>query len=549
MVVVALDRQDLASLLGREVSTEKLEEVLPRMGMEIKGWEDDVLRVEVLYSRPDMQSVEGVARALKGHLGLAEGMPAYDLKVSGIDFLADPNVAEVRPYVVGGLVTDLPLTEALVVSLVDLQEKLHVGLGRRRRKVAIGLHDADTVEPPFRYKAFPPDGARFVPLGGAEEMSLGEILRDHEKGREYAPILEGKPLLPLILDAREQVLSFPPIINGTVTALTPETENLFIDVTGTDFAAVSSALNILMTALAERGGQLASVTIMHPEEAFDTPDLAPRSWEVSLKRTNAWLGLSLSRKKAVDALRRMRLDTKGRGDRIEVSVPAYRTDILHEVDLMEDVAIGYGYHRIAPTLPGHGTLGGASPLNEFTKALRQVLVGHGLQEIRTLTSEDAESPFRAPDGAVEIRNPLSSDLTVVRASLLPSVLRILQLNRRRELPQRFFEVDDVVLGGYNRRHVAGVLIHPKAGFTEVKGLVEGVLRDVGLTLKVEGEEDPNFLAGRCAQALVGEERLGILGEVHPEVIVAYELRNPVVGFELDVEALFALAREPGPAKD
>lgn len=546
MVVVALDREDLASLLGEEVPREKLAEVLPMMGTELKGWEDDVLRVEVLYSRPDMQSVEGVARALKGHLGLEEGMPAYDVRVSGIDFLVDPNVADVRPYVVGGLVTDLPLTEALVISLVDLQEKLHVGLGRRRRKVAIGLHDADTVEPPFRYKAFPPDGFRFVPLGGSQEMSLGKILRDHEKGREYAPILEGKPLLPLIIDAEEQVLSFPPIINGVVTALTPETKNLFIDVTGTDFPAVRSALNILMTALAERGGRLASVTIMRPDGALDTPDLAPASREVSLKRTNAWLGLRLRRKEAVAALRRMRLDTGGRGDRIEVSVPAYRTDVLHEVDLMEDVAIGYGYRRIEGTLPAHGTLGQASPLNEFTKALRQVLVGHGLQEIRTLTFQDAKAPYRAADEAVEIRNPISSDLSAVRAGLLPSVLRILELNRRRELPQRFFEVDDVVQDGYNRRHLAGALIHPKAGFTEVKGLVEGILRDVGLALEVEGAEDPNFLLGRCASARAGEVRLGVLGEVHPEIIVAHELRNPVVAFELDLEAIFALVSEGAP---
>lgn len=543
MVVVSLDYGDLSSLLGEEVPKPRLEEVLPRLGSELKGWEDDVLRVEVLHSRPDMHSVEGIARALKGQLGIEEGMPAYDVKVSGIDFLVDPNVKEVRPHVVGGLVTDLPLTEALVVSLVDLQEKLHVGLGRRRRKVAIGLHDADTVEPPFRYKAFPPDAVRFVPLGGSREMSLGEILRDHEKGREFGPILEGKPLLPVILDREERVLSFPPVINGVVTALTPETENLFIDVTGTDAVAVHSALNVLMTALAERGGRLASVTLMRPDEATDTPDLTPQAWEVSLKRTNALLGLSLARKEAVAALRRMRLDATGRGDRIAVSVPAYRTDILHEVDLIEDVAIGYGFHRIEPTLPRHMTLGLALPLNEFTRAMRHILLGHGLQEARTLTFQDASSPYRPPHDAVELVNPLASDLGEVRASLLPSLLEVLRLNRRRELPQRFFEVDDAVRDGVNRRYAAGVVVHPKAGFTEVKGLVQGILRDVGLPLEVEDEEDPNFLEGRCARAVAKGEPLGLLGEVHPKLVVAYELGNPVVAFELDLEAAFSLVHE------
>ncbi|MEE9601117.1 MAG: phenylalanine--tRNA ligase subunit beta [Thermoplasmata archaeon] len=543
MVVVSLNYRDLVSLLHRKVPLKELEGTIPMMGAGHEGVEDGVIRMDIFPNRPDMYSVEGVARALRGFLGIEAGLPQYDLRVGGVDLLADENVEEVRPYVVGGLVRGLRLTEELVVSIVELQERLHTGLGRRRKKVAIGLHDFDKVTTPLRYKAFRSDEVSFMPLGSSNEMTLGQILKEHEKGREYGWILEGKDLLPLILDDNDAVLSFPPIINGTVTALTPETTNVFVDVTGTDFQAVSSALNIIMTAMAERGGQLNSVTIICPDRAIETPDLNPSVRELSVTRANELLGLNLSAKEAVSCLRKMRLGAKAQGGTIQVEIPAYRTDILHEVDLIEDVAIGYGFQKFEPELPQEMTVGQPSGLNEFTKAFRQVLIGHGLQEVRTLTFQDADVDYRAKQRPLGLINPITSDLNIVRSSLLPSVLEILRLNRRRELPQRIFEIDDVVLEGHNRRHVGGAIVHPKAGFTEVKGLAQGILRDLGLTAEVEEEEDENFLEGRCARPTVDGRSVGLFGELKPEVIVAYDLVNPVVAFELDVEEIFGILKD------
>ncbi len=430
-----------------------------------------------------------------------------------------------------------------MVSIVELQERLHTSLGRKRKKVAIGLHDFDSVETPFRYKAYGPEEVSFVPLGGSEETTLGQILREHEKGREYAWILEGKDLLPLILDEGDQVLSFPPIINGNVTVLTPETENIFVDVTGTDFQAVSSALTIIMTAMAERGGQMKSVTIIYPDRAIETPELTPLTRDVSLARTNDLLGLNLSSKEAVTSLRRMRVGATAKGDSIRVEIPAYRTDIMHEVDLIEEIAIGYGFEKIEPRLPEWMTMGRVSALNEFTSVLRGILIGHGFQEVRTLTFQNSKLGYIADHGPLDIANPISSDLDVVRSSLLPSVLEILRLNRRRELPQRLFEIDDVVLKGRNRRRLGGAVIHPKANFTEVKGLVQGILRDLSLGMDVGEERSQNFLEGRCAGPIVDGRGVGILGELKPEVILSYELANPVVAFELDVERIFEILRE------
>lgn len=537
MVVVALDHGELTALLGKEVPLEELERAIPMLGAGHEGVEDGVLRMEFDPNRPDLYSVEGVARALRAFLGLRPGPPSYEVGVSGLDLLADPAVEAVRPHVVGGVVRGVRLTDALVASVVELQERLHTGPGRQRRKVAIGLHDLDRVEPPFRYTALGRDEVRFVPLGSEAEMSLGEVLRDHEKGREYGWILDGAERVPVILDAQDEVLSFPPIINGRRTELSPQTENLFVDVTGMDVVAVRGALNILVTALAERGGRLESVTVITPEEAFDTPDLAPLPREVSLRGANALLGLDLRPKEAVACLERMGLAARARGDVLAVEIPAYRMDILHDVDVVEDLAIGYGIERFPSVLPRALTVGAPAPLNEFTEVLRQVLVGHGLQEVRTLTFQDPELPYRPREPPLSVANPVTADLRTVRSSLLPSVLDILRLNRRRELPQRIFEIDDVVLGGRNRRHAAGALVHARAGFTEVKGLVLGVFRDLGLPVDVEEEEDPNLLAGRCARPVVDGRSLGFFGELLPEVIVAYELTNPVVAFELDVQGI------------
>ena len=243
------------------------------------------------------------------------------------------------------MVRGVEMDDRMVKSLVDLQERLHTTTGRKRRKVAIGIHDLDRVEPPFTYKAVRPHDIRFVPLGRAEELDLAEILATHEKGMEYAQILEGKEVYPIIVDRKGTVLSFPPIINGVRTQLTPDSRNLFLDVTGTEMEAVSGALNILATALAERGGKIQTVRTVYPDRTLATPDLAPFPMAVDLRRAQELLGLNLTPEEAEGLLRRMRHDARAEGTTIHDQAAAYRKDLLHEVDLVEDLAIAWGYDR------------------------------------------------------------------------------------------------------------------------------------------------------------------------------------------------------------
>lgn len=527
---------DLVALLGKQVGVEELVDRITMMGSGSEGVQGDVLTFDVFPNRPDMYSVEGIARGLRGYLGLETGLPSYTVAPSGIEFRVDASVVDVRPCAVGGVVRGVELEDPLLRSLVDLQEKLHLTLGRRRRKVAIGIHDLDKVRPPFTYRAVLPQEVRFTPLGMAEEMDLLDMLHRHEKGREYAHLVAGKPRFPVIQDARGEVLSFPPVINGILTALTPDTRNLFLDVTGTDADAVNGALNILSCALAERGGRVESVRTAYPDGARATPDLTPRAHALDLDRANALLGLSLAPAEAVELLGRMRYDARADGQAVHVLAPAYRTDILHPFDVAEDIAIAWGYDRYPRGLPRRQTVGDPLPLNEFSDALRILMIGYGYQEVMSLTLSAPSEPFASGVRAV-VRNPVTSDLNSLRSTLLPSLMNILRLNKHRELPQRVFEVGDVVVGARNVRRLGAAAIHHKASFTEAKSLVLSLLRDVGAPGAVEPVADENFIPGRVASVLAGEREVGRFGEVHPRVLEGYTLVQPAIACELDVAAL------------
>ncbi len=536
MTNVDVPYDGLIDLLGKRLSLEECVDRITFMGAGPEGVQDGVMTFDIFPNRPDLYSVEGIARGLRGFLGLELGLPNYQVDSATTDFIVHPNVAEVRPFAVGGIVRGLDLDDALLLSLVDLQEKLHLTVGRKRRKVAIGIHDVDRVTPPFTYKAVLPQDVRFTPLGLAEEMDLLDILVKHEKGREYAHLVASQPVFPIIIDTKGQVLSFPPVINGILTQLTPDTRNVFIDVTGTDLEAVGGCLTIIATSLAERGGKIELVRTKYSDRTLETPDLTPRPHTMNLRRANELLGLSLKPSEAVEFLRRMRHDARAEGEVVTASSPAYRLDLLHEVDLSEDLAIAWGYDRYPRGLPQRATIGEPLAANEFTETLRTLLIGYGYQEVMSLTIASAKEPVETPP-RVELLNPLGEDFTTLRSSLLPALLNIFRLNKHRELPQRIFETSDVVLGAKNVRRIAAAAMHHKAAFTEAKSLVLSLLRDVGRSGDVRAVEDANFIPGRVASLLLEGRDVGRFGEIHPRILEAYTLVQPVVAFELDVAPL------------
>jgi len=540
MPVVKLRYSELVDLLGRKVPRETLLDTIPMLGADLERVEGDEWGVEFFPNRPDLYSPPGVARALRAYLGLRPGLVRYPVGSSRWRVDVAPSVRKVRPVLVGALVDGVRMDDRRIQSLMDLQEDLHWGLGARRRKVSIGVHDRAALSPPLAYEAVPPDSVSFVPLQGEKEMTLREILAEHPKGRAYAHLLAGSPRYPLLRDAKGQVLSFPPIINGTLTTVTGTTRDLFVDVTGTDEIACRRALAIVAAHFAEDGAKLRAVTIRAGARRVRTPDLSPSRRTLDPARARALLGFDLSPRDMAACLARMGHRASFSRGRLRVESPAWRTDLLHEVDLVEDVAIGHGYREVPETAPRSVTFGAPLASERVGEAAREAMLGLGYSEVMTLSlTSDRESheALHVLRSRVTLANPITEDHTIVRTSLLPSLLSILRANVRRDLPQQIFEVGDVVTPvpkgpPENRRMLAAVRIAPRASFTEAKSLAQALLRDLALPWQIRATEHGAFVEGRCGGLFRDDEPWGVFGEIHPRTVEAFGLGNPVIALEL-----------------
>jgi phenylalanyl-tRNA synthetase beta chain len=543
MPLVTFNYKDFIDVLGYDISKESLIEKLPMIGGDFSHTSGDEINIEFFPNRPDLTSVEGIARASRAFFGFKTGLQTYETRSSEVSLTVDPSVKTVRPFVTTALVKDVTITNDLIVSLMGLQEKLHVGLGRNRRKVAIGVHNAEPVTPPFVYKAVDPDAVSFVPLAKNDSMTLREILRKHEKGIDYASLLDGFDRYPLIVDAHNNVLSFPPIINGSLTEVTPYTKDIFIDVTGTDRKAINYALNIVTTALAERGGKIYQ-TIIHDEgKKRISPDFTPRQHIVSTGSVNRVLGTKLQEKDIITCLKKMGHNAvdNGKGT-IQVEVAAWRSDILHEVDLIEDVAVGYGFDQFETDFPKALTFGKALPEYYLIEGVRTLLIGLGFNEVTTFVISNQKDEFQRmglqEHAMVEIENPIGEEYSGLRVSLLPSLLKLLRANRHHPLPQQIFEVGLVVdEHAKNRYHLAALKIDAKANFTECKSLVENVVRESGTKPIIVEKNHGAFIEGRCAGVMKKDAELCVFGELHPKTIQAFDLEHPIIAFELALDHL------------
>ena len=555
MPVITLNRERFCRLLGKDMSIEELEEWLPWIALDIEDVGPDYIKVEYNPNRMDFSSPVGIARALKGLLGLETGLPKYEAPLGPVEIIVKPGVERVRPYIVGAVVRGLELDEETLREIIEMQEDLHWGIGRDRRKAAIGLHDLGAIKTPIYYAAFRPDEKRFVPLDAGEEMTLGEVLVKHEKGRVYGHLVSFSDVYPVVMDAEGRVMSFPPIINSELTRVTTETRDLFIDITGPDLRAIRAALRVLTTALADMGGRVEAVRIRYPDgTVLVTPDLRPREAVLRVEEANKLIGLQLSEREVIECLRRCRLDAEPMGPGLlKVLVPPYRTDIMHEVDLVEEVAIGYGYFRLEPRRPPSPKSGQPHPAVELADRVRLIMVGLGFTEVMNfvLTNERVHYKLMRlePGRPIKLANPVSAEYSMLREMLLPGLMANLALNVKERYPQKLFEVGDVVLRDERsetraRRelHLAAVIAHSRAGYAEIKGCLDALMRALGVRdWRVREAEHPSFLPGRVAEVLVADRPAGLVGEVHPEVLTNFGLENPVAALELDLEAIFPSA--------
>ena len=543
MPLISFNYKDFVDVLGYDIPKELLIEKLPMIGGDFSHISGDEINIEFFPNRPDLTSVEGIARSSRAFFGFKTGLQTYETRMSPVTLTVDPSVKKVRPYVTTAMVKDITMTDELIVSLMGLQEKLHVGLGRNRRKVAIGVHNAEPVKPPFVYKAVDPDSVSFIPLAKNDTMTLRDILKKHEKGIDYAALLDGFDKYPLIIDAHNNVLSFPPIINGSLTEVTPYTKEIFIDVTGTDRKAINYALNIVTTALAERGGTIYQTIVEDQGKKTISPDFTPIKQEVSVATVNRILGTSLNEKEIIICLKKMGHNAvETEKGILGVDVATWRSDILHEVDLIEDVAVGYGFDQFETDFPKALTFGKTLPKNHLVEGLRSLMIGLGYNEVTTFVISNQKDEFQRMglqrQTMVEIENPIGEEYSGIRMSLLPSLLKLLRENRHHPLPQQIFEAGTVVdQHAKNRTHLAGLKIDAKANFTECKSLVETIFRECGCKPIIIEKSHGAFIEGRCACVLRKETEICVFGELHPRTIQSFNLEYPIIAFELTADRL------------
>ncbi len=547
MPVVNIRLEKLSKLVGKELTAEEAAQHLASVGLGIEETTENEIKVEYNPNRPDYSSIYGIARTLKGILGKQRGLPRFRLRNPKIIVNVDPSVEDVRPYIVCGVIRNLSLTGEDLEEIIAMQEDLHWILGRNRKKVAIGLHNLDVLTPPFVYRAVKPEELRFIPLKSSTKMTPKQILEEHEIGRKYAHLLEGYDRYPMILDARGNVLSMPPIINASLTELTAGVRNIFIDVTGTDWEKINQTLNILMASMMDAGGSGEAVIVRYSRKRYLTPLMKNESLMLKSSLVNELLGLNLSDKTIIDLLRMMRFDaTSSRKGILKITVPPYRTDIMHPVDLVEEVAIAYGYSRMELELPKAQIFGSVRRTTIVQELIREIMIGLGFTEVLNilLTNEDEQYKMMNVNEHPHIRvlNPATREYTMMRTWLIPSLLRNLADNQQHLYPQRLFEIGDVIVPDHTRPEkarrrlsLAAVSCHADASFSEMKGIAEELFRLLGLNIIFTPTAHPSFIDGRVAELRAKDSPVGIMGEVSPSVLESFNLPMPTTAFEVDVE--------------
>ena len=557
MPTVELNREDLESLLGMRLpeDVEELNEILAYVKGEVKGLDYEEIRIELKDSnRADIWSVEGLARALRGFLGLEEGLKEYRVAgSSGVEVYVNPRLKDIRPYIGCAVVKDVKLTDAAIRQIMRFQDKMDQTYGRNRRRTSIGLYEFDLVKPPLHFTVAKPKEISFVPLEFDEELTLEEILEKHPKGRDYGHIVRQFPVWPIFMDSENHVLSFPPIINSNdLGRITEKTRNVLIEVTGTSYETVLDTLINVTVALADRGGAIYSAEIHYPYLGMAddvTPNLDVDTISLDVSYVQRFIGLKLNASEIIPLLEKARYGIAESSEtRIVVQVPCYRVDVLHPIDVVEDIAIAYDYNRIPDEWPQLATVGKISDETAFRDHIREIMVGLGFQEVLTYIMSNPETLFAKmnlkPSRVVELANPKITSMTCLRNWLLPSLMELLSHNVHVDYPQRIFEVGYCVVHDEKRENktrdiekLACVNIHSNANFTEAKAQLDALLSNLGVKYDLEETHHESFIEGRAGKIMLGKKEAGIIGEIHPQVLQNWELENPASAFEISIDQL------------
>ena len=563
MPTIDVEYLELERLLGLKLDGDmaKLDDILAFIKGEVKQYnqQDGTVSIEMKdTNRPDLWSVEGLSRALRGYLNQEKGLKQYCAGKSTVEVFVSSELYNVRPYICCSIIKDIHLSDTIIRGLMHLQDKLDQTYGRSRQKTSIGIYNLDLIKPPIEYTAVKPNEVSFVPLGFTEKMHLDEILERHPKGVEYGQIVKKHPLYPMLFDADGRVLSFPPIINSNdLGKVTEESRNLLVEVTGTLHKTVLNTLNLVTSMLIDRGGKAYQATIHYPENSaysektVMTPDFSNRTVPLSVEYTNKILGLNLSSKRISELLLTAGLGVQEVSeDSVSVLVPFYRIDVMHQVDLIEDVAIAYGYNNIEPNWRELPTIGRAKSDQHLINLARDLMVGLGYQEVLNYTLTNQENMFDKMNTerktTLELSNPKVVTMTCLRSWLLPGLIEFLSNNQSVEFPQKIFELGKVTLLDESKETkvreeewLTAATTHATAGFSEIKSALDSFFSNYGVQWQIKETTHPSFIEGRVGKVIVAGDEIGVVGEVSPQVLEAWKLENPMAAFEINLQTVLS----------
>jgi phenylalanyl-tRNA synthetase beta chain len=570
MPTVDIECKELEQLLQVEFNgdMEKLDDLLSYVKAEVKGYNKQEETVNIEFkdtNRPDLWCVEGLVRALQGFMGQRKGIKQYSLNVSGIEVFVSRELYDIRPYIACAVVKEVHLSDAIIRGLMHLQEKLDQTYGRSRRKASIGIYNLDLIKPPIEYTTVKPGEVMFVPLGFTEKMTLKEVLEKHPKGDEYGHIVKPHSLYPMLFDAEGQILSFPPIINSNdLGKVTEKSQNLLVEVTGTSHKTVLNTLTLITTMLIERGGKAYSTITHYPDNSNyvtvqkqqeTVPNFNNHHMQLNIEYTNQLLGLNLTTERIIELLQTTGFDTHtiatSSKNEIEVLIPCYRTDIMHQVDLIEDIAIAYGYNNITPNWHELPTRGKAKPDQYLINHTRDLIIGLGYQETLNTTLTNQETLFNKMNTIqqqtphIEISNPKVATMTCLRNTLLPGLMEFLSNNQSVEFPQKIYEQGKTTQPNpanenkiQEEEHLSAITTHPTAGFSEIKSTLDSLLSNLGIQWQIEPTIHPTFIEGRTGKIIIdNNQEIGIIGEINPQVLENWKLENPAAAFEINLQKI------------
>jgi len=539
MPVVELSYIRLQKLVGK-VSKKQISVSLPFLGLDIESEDKDLVRVEYSPNRPDYSTDFGIALGLQGLLGIKTGAIKLNIKKSTqYKISVDSKVSKIRPFVTGIIAKNGKIDDKTIKQFMTMQEDLHFGIGRKRKKSSIGIHDLDKISFPLSY-TIANRNHKFIPLTSQKELSISEILQNTDVGKDYGHLLGNSSNMPVILDVNKQTVSFPPIINAAITTVTTKTKNLFVEVTGINKEDAEDMLSVVATILQKAGFSLETVQISGAKNS--TPKLGEKKISVDSLLINQILGLNLNTSKIVSSLKKSRLDASIKGKKIICTIPAYRFDIFGPMDLVEETALGYGIQNLEPTLSPSQTIGQTNPVSSQLKSLSKIMVGLGYLEAlnSSLTSKRVLYDLTNRDSTkiISVLDSKSQEHTILRDLILPGLLENLSKNIHESYPQRLFEIGTVFTLENpisEKINFSGISAHQDANFTEIKSIIQSALK-TGFDVKIDTKTatHPAFEDGRCASIVIDKKSVGIVGEINSKIIENYKIRVPVIGFELSL---------------